>query len=247
MIRTEQELDNELAQMTEEVPPMPADFHERWMNAIRNEQSRQGGNRETEDAGENARQKIVSVNRWTRILSIAAVFVFLTGGTVLYRNSKKSMNTVLHAEEKAPAAVPAAEEVITDGAAEDTDAGAGFLLQMNASNSAAAAPKAASGNAVPAPAEEADLVYEAAEEEAEALAYEEAADSAVMAAPAETMLPAESSDVPEEHTTEAEGGFLQDAGGFLADMGDFLLAALPYLAVLAVPAVIALAIRRKKK
>ena len=30
-------LDAELAQMAEEVPPMPADFHEKWMNAVRAE------------------------------------------------------------------------------------------------------------------------------------------------------------------------------------------------------------------
>ena len=28
-------LDEALAQMAEEVPPMPADFHDRWMNAVR--------------------------------------------------------------------------------------------------------------------------------------------------------------------------------------------------------------------
>ena len=57
--------------------------------------------------------------------------------------------------------------------------------------------------------------------------------------------------VPEQQETADEqaesGSFLQDAGAFLTDMGDFLLAALPYLAVLAVPAVIALVIRRRKK
>ena len=41
-------------------------------------------------------------------------------------------------------------------------------------------------------------------------------------------------------------GFLQAAGAFFTDMGDFLLAALPYLLVLAVPAAAALVIRRKK-
>ena len=29
------ELDTVLAQMADEVPPMPADFHDRWMNAVR--------------------------------------------------------------------------------------------------------------------------------------------------------------------------------------------------------------------
>ena len=44
-----------------------------------------------------------------------------------------------------------------------------------------------------------------------------------------------------------ETGFLQDAGAFLSDMWDFLLASLPYLAVLAVPALVALIFRRRKK
>ena len=45
----------------------------------------------------------------------------------------------------------------------------------------------------------------------------------------------------------AEPGLLRQAGEFITDMGDFLLAALPYLAVLAVPAVIAAVLRRRKK
>ena len=57
---------------------------------------------------------------------------------------------------------------------------------------------------------------------------------------------------PSENETETaeetrETGFLQDAGAFLSDMGDFLLASLPYLAVLAVPALVALVFRRRKK
>ena len=56
----------------------------------------------------------------------------------------------------------------------------------------------------------------------------------------------EPADEPE--TTGAEQpGLLQQAGEFFTDMGDFLLAALPYLAVLAVPAVAALLLSRRKK
>ena len=67
--------------------------------------------------------------------------------------------------------------------------------------------------------------------------------------PSATASPTEPVPVPQEKTDEPaeSSGFLRNAGEFLTDMGDFLLAALPYLAVLAVPAVIALIIRRRKK
>ena len=77
-----------------------------------------------------------------------------------------------------------------------------------------------------------------------------------MPVPAATSMPAvEPVPEPEEtgtadkpEITEAEQpGLLQQAGEFFTDMGDFLLAALPYLAVLAVPAVAALLLGRRKK
>ena len=36
-INPEMNLDQLLAGMAEDVPPMPADFHEKWMNAVRAE------------------------------------------------------------------------------------------------------------------------------------------------------------------------------------------------------------------
>ena len=73
--------------------------------------------------------------------------------------------------------------------------------------------------------------------------------------PQATAMPTMPAAVPEEaetDTSEAEQteeapGLLRQAGEFITDMGDFLLAALPYLAVLAVPAVIAAVLRRRKK
>ena len=283
MNRTEQELDAELARMSEEVPPMPADFHVRWMNAVRNEQSLRNEAAKTDDTERKARQKTITLTRWTRILSAAAVFVFLIGGTVLYRNSKKTLNAAFRADEKAavmmpaevqapeaPAAgaaltaaeqaiteaAPAAEAIMAEDAAADMDFSAGPAVMMNAAKSADTAPKAALYAA-----EEADTVSGAAEEEAEAETYEAADFTAMEApvgtglpkpaatalpAPTVTALPAEPAEEPEEHEEET-GGFFQNTGVFLADMGDFLVAALPYLAVLAVPAVIAKVIRRKKR
>ena len=92
-LRIDPELDDALAAMAEEVPPMPADFHDRWMSAVRAE----AGNT-APAAEEGPRKAPVSLARWTRILSVAAVFVFLIGGTLVYRNSKKTLSLAPAAE-----------------------------------------------------------------------------------------------------------------------------------------------------
>ena len=104
----DKELNKALEQLAEDVPPMPADFHDRWMNAVRAE-----AEKNAPAAGKETRDKTASVVRWTRMLSIAAVFVFLIGGTILYRNSRKSLSAPLAAVENAAlpeAAEPAAEK-----------------------------------------------------------------------------------------------------------------------------------------
>ena len=283
------ELDAALAQMAEEVPPMPADFHERWMKAVR---------AEAESAAPEPVQgkNTVSVVRWTRILSIAAVFVFLIGGTMLHRNAKKTLSASYTAEKREAAefaAAPAAEvlsagedlgiqaepeepagdfavmdsymqaEAVEEAEEADSAGEAGEMQSMKAAGAAlnafAAVPAEApvAGAAMESAAE---VNYAAeAEYEAEAAVYdaEPAAEPAAEApVPASTQAPAPTAAPLPEETPEAEEtekaaeepatGFLQDAGAFFADMGDFLLAALPYLLVLAVPAVAALVIRRKK-
>ena len=277
---TDVELDAALAQMAEEVPPMPADFHARWMNAVRAEAG------STAPAEEPVRKQPVSIVRWTRILSVAAVFVFLIGGTLLYRNSKKSLtSSVPFAAEERKAAgtvVEPAAGAVTEEAEEaeetvmEAPLMAEFYAQDAAADGAAGAPAkeeteekqalkaagavqnvfAAAPNAEPA-AEEADYAMDAAFEEEPAMeeaVYDAAAEAAVPApteapTPEQTAAPtaaptAEPTAVP---TVEPERpGFLPAAGAFFTDMGDFLLAALPYLLVLAVPAVTALAIRRRK-
>ena len=114
---TDAELDAALAQMAEEAPPMPADFHDRWMNAVRAEAKET----KNESAEQTASKHIVSINRWTRILSVAAVFVFLIGGTLLYRNTKKSLdNSPLAADKRKNAVLSlnAAEAPATEPPAE---------------------------------------------------------------------------------------------------------------------------------
>ena len=285
---TDAELDAALAQMAEEVPPMPADFHDRWMNAVRAEAG------STAPAEEPAPKHTLSIVRWTRILSVAAIFVFLIGGTLLYRNSKKSlsspvsfeaekqdtvetavepateiaagavMETAEEAEEAAAeeplmmesymqaAAVDGAAGVPADAEAEDREA---LKAAGAVQNAFTAAPK----EAAETDAEEADYAMEAAYEEEsamEAAAYE-AAEEAAMPAPTKALTPAptaaptasptvEPTAVPTVEPEPEQTGFLPAAGAFFTDMGDFLLAALPYLLVLAVPAVTALVIRRRK-
>ena len=312
------ELNKALEQLAEEVPPMPADFHDRWMNAVRAEADKTAPAAETE-----TRDKTASLVRWTRMLSIAAVFVFLIGGTILYRNSRKILSapyTVVESAAQPEPEKPVAEEPVAEKEEARVEPVTEEEAEAAAPEAAAEAPEAdmaayeAYGAyeaeeapvmmaAVPeAPAaEEADLAAEAEEpdrmysksassvnaaanglvgeapaltagkaaetadeaapvwEDAEAEYEEEAAYEEAAPAPAEaqTAVPTEApTAVPTEAptlepTAEPSGqektGFLSEAGAFFTDMGDFLLAALPYLLVLAVPALAAVIIRRREK
>ena len=244
---TQTELDQVLAQMADEVPPMPADFHEKWMNAVCAEGKR-------EPAEEKTRNRTVSLVRWTRILSIAAVFVFLIGGTVIYRNSGKKPAAAFRIEnmaavelsaevpEAGEAAVyeeePPAEGVAAAGAVTEAAEEADYSAPAMFMNAAKGTEDTGAFAGVP----EADSADMAVSEAAEEVAAEEDGEAENYAV-AETALPSEAPAEPAEPRT----GFLQEAGAFFTDMGDFLLAALPYLAVLAVPAVIALILRRRKR
>ena len=115
-------LDAELAQMAEEVPPMPADFHARWVNAVRAEAAKA-----VPETEEKTQKNPVSIVRWTRILSVAAVFMFLIGGTILYRNAGKTLTSPIVAQEK-----KAAEQDAGAVAAEEPE-----VLYMNAEEPAA--------------------------------------------------------------------------------------------------------------
>lgn len=259
-------LDEALAQMAEEVPPMPADFHDRWMSAVRAE-----AEKEKTETEEKPRDKTGVLVRWTRILSAAAAFVFLIGGTLLYRSTKKSLSdpenaikqgTVIAAETAEEAAVYEAADEAPAVAAEpvlyaavqadagDADAAENSMMAGGAAlNLLAAAPREAASEKTAAAAS-ADYAANAAEDAAEyeyeayeAEAFMEEADEAPEI-PEPTAAPTEA---PESASgPEPTPGFLQQAGAFFTDMGDFLLAALPYLLVLAVPAAAALVLRRKK-
>ena len=106
MMQTETDLDRVLAEMAEEAPPMPADFHNKWMQAIREEAENKKP--ETKPA------KPAVVSQWRRILSAAAVFVFLIGGTVIYRSTKKRI---------VPVRVPANTDTTTNSVQMTEEAG----------------------------------------------------------------------------------------------------------------------------
>ena len=254
-LQADPELDAVLEQMSGEVPPMPADFHDKWMNAIRAEAAQNASAPE-----EKTEKKVVSLTRWTRILSIAAVFIFLIGGTALYRNSRGSL---MPAADKTEAAVMAdLASAAWEEAAEETAGEEPDIRKKNAATMtlAAGAPQAASEAEAPETWSEA-AAYDAEPALAMGAASMETAETEYDAAeepiplPQATAMPTMPAAVPEEaetDTSEAEQteeapGLLRQAGEFITDMGDFLLAALPYLAVLAVPAVIAAVLRRRKK
>lgn len=250
-LQADPELDAVLEQMADEVPPMPADFHDKWMSAIRAE-----AKQEAAAAEDRKEKKIVSINRWTRILSVAAAFVFLIGGTVLYRRSK-----YYDAEEECldfdmtPAVMTEAPETASEEAVYGETA-AGAVKTEGAVNAASAAKETSTAAKSASNAEESvaydmepmaamNAVMEDAVEEA-AVEYEAAempaAEPAVTASPTAAVTP-EATAEPKEEADDRLAG----VKGFLADMGEFLLAALPYLLVLAVPAAAALVIRSRKK
>ena len=95
--------DQILAQMAQEVPEMPADFHARWTEQIRAEAA---GNRQQDHRQESRRQ-------WRYILSAAAVFVFLIGGTLLTRSMEARDRM------KETSAVVYQDQAVTEQAAEE--------------------------------------------------------------------------------------------------------------------------------
>ena len=105
---TDAELDAELEKLAEDVPDMPADFHDRWMQAVRAEAAEKTAPETETESEPEPRGRLVAMRKWTRVLSVAAVFVFLIGGTMIYRNSRKSLEEP--AREQAPAAAVEAVE-----------------------------------------------------------------------------------------------------------------------------------------
>lgn len=174
--------DEILAQMAQDVPEMPADFHARWTEQIRTEAA---GSKEADRRQESRRQ-------WRYFLSAVAVFVFLIGGTLLTRSMKTAdlttEGTVPLKMEKAT--VNPTVEPVMESAAEEADKNTPAFFADMAEETAGGSAWTA-GAAMEAAMEEA--VYEDAESAAaddwmtDAAVMEEAAEAPMMnaAAPAE--------------------------------------------------------------
>lgn len=124
------ELDRELAQMAEETPEMPADFHAQWTERIREEAAReeekQGEEtREKENREKASEKKKENRGQWRYILSAAAVFVFLITGTLLSRNNRdRATNSPIKTEtetQRTETAAGSAAKSAANGIAADAD------------------------------------------------------------------------------------------------------------------------------
>ena len=188
------DLDRMLAEMAQETPEMPADFHARWTEAVRAE----AGQAKTEKKQDGHRQ-------WRYILSAAAVFVFLIGGTLLTRgmdqkdgrnNTAVTVNTVSPSTEAAPAAAAAAGTSL-HGSEGDTAGEADLFTAMNE-----AAEKAEEGAASAVDSAEPLAGVLSANSEKKAAAAKEAPAAEPEAAPEADM---------EETIAEDTGAFMEEA------------------------------------
>ena len=229
-------LDQLLAGMAEDVPPMPADFHDKWMNAIRTE-----------------RKQSSPVSQWPKILSIAAVFVFLIGGTLIYRSVRKpilpengSVNTAAVTEIIETNNTAMSETTIAGSAMEKAADSAGEAdLRMDTTGEA---DFTAVNSAEEAPVMAMDSAWEAAYE-AESMEEAEEAETRpavkmTAKAPAAEITPTE---VPATEAPASASVAREGVGGFIADMGDFLLTVWPYLLIVLVLLAIAAAVKKFRK
>ena len=217
------ELDRMLAQMAQETPEMPADFHARWTEAVRAE----AGQKKTEKQQDSRRQ-------WRYILSAAAAFVFLIGGTLLTRSmdQKDRTNKVAVTENTGNTVSDTDGEedlfIAVNEAAEEaeTDMAEPMAAAVRPNEAVAAMGAKAAGQANAAMDAAMDTAMEEAAEEAPAEdAGAEAAEKTAEEPAAETA--GEQPEAAEEPVQESE--FVS----FLKDLGIFTLKALAAAAAIA--------------
>ena len=217
------ELDQMLAQMAQETPEMPADFHARWTEAVRAE----AGQKKTEKQQDSRRQ-------WRYILSAAAAFVFLIGGTLLTRSmdQKDRTNKVAVTENTGTTVSDTDGEedlfIAVNEAAEEaeTDMAEPMAAAVRPNEAVAAMGAKAAGQANAAMDAAMDTAMEEAAEEAPAEdAGAEAAEKTAEEPAAETA--GEQPEAAEEPVQESE--FVS----FLKDLGIFTLKALAAAAAIA--------------
>jgi len=276
-INPELNLDQLLAGMAEDVPPMPADFHDKWMNAVRAEAKQASPEKQTTPEKQTKQTEtpaVTPISQWPRILSIAAVFVFLIGGTFVYRSARKpavpassAVNTAAVTEtvetDNTKAAGTAMEKAANSagesGPRMDAAGEEGFMAADSAAQgpvmnmaeeipaSKAAAKTAETNSAAEAPA--AGMAMSSAGETAYEAAAPEEAEEAETAVNTAAEAPAAQITATEAPATEAPAPAAREGiGGFFADMGDFLLTVWPYLlGAVVLLAVIAAAVKARKK
>ena len=252
MNQKEPSLDQLLSEMADNVPPMPADFHDHWVNAVRAE-------------AEHAEEPVhSSVSQWPRILSIAAVFIFLIGGTFIYRSTRNTIMTESRPVNAMP--VPEAtvtaeaymEEAMPEGAdmengtgnmlfeAADSEGGADYSVDAapDSEVSALKNPDLAAEKVSAAGA----LMLDAAEEAAR---YETEAEAPATGMPAPTasisVTEVPAAEIPMAGTPEAVPSERRGVSGFFTDMGDFLLTVWPYLLIASVPLAVAAGVKKLRK
>ena len=123
---SDKDLDQLLDELADDVPEMPADFHARWTAAVAAEAERgdEGESVDENDEKRNGRtvplfrfgpktkrgdRPSVSIH-WRRLIGVAAVMVFLVGGTLLTRDS-------FHARMSMPVLESRREDGASDSAA----------------------------------------------------------------------------------------------------------------------------------
>ena len=228
------DLDQLLAQMAQETPEMPADFHARWTEAVRAE----AGQAKTEKKQDSRRQ-------WRYILSAAAVFVFLIGGTLLTRgmDQKDRGNSVSVVEDTMVPAADSGTETAGAGAvsvpgqeAEEFVGAANFAAANEAAEEAATAvpdllaETMSAKSAKPAEAGvKADMALEADMDMAAAETEEEPEEEAA----AETAAEPEAEPAAEQPRETVEPARESEFVSFLKDLGLFTLKALAAAAVIA--------------
>ncbi len=251
------DMDQLLKEMAEETPEMPADFHARWTQAVRQE-AEQAGRESRQQPDHAAEKRRDRRTQWKRLAGVAAIFVFLIGGTLLSRDALRPAVQV-----ESPEAAPLMSNSVPFAANErkstvaDAAMPLGTSAPTNMPEPALAAGMADGGEAPMEASPEAMLSEEAAvaEETEEMLLtdMDEAMDS-FAEEPAEAFEEEVEEEEPEaeEEAEEAEETesvlqrFGKEAVLFLEDMGRFVLAALPYLAGAAVLVTGILVIKRKK-
>ena len=97
------DVDAALKRMADETPDVPADFHASWVRAVREEAQKPG-------SASAQPEKVRRLSpQWTRLLGVAAVFVFLLGGTLLTRGKLRPAPKTGRTEIRTEAAEPAAD------------------------------------------------------------------------------------------------------------------------------------------